>query len=437
MSDGDSATESIGSGHLEDRRDRIGVLHVIDPASPDGGPCTLRLLADVIGCMQSARHDVLIVGSASDVAQARACCIEPAGSMCPPRSLPFAGQRALGRYLKYRRMCGRGDDLVHAWTARTAGLAAQAARRIPRLATLHVGPASETTGFASRYYIRAMERSNIAVLAASTSVEREYRMAGLSRQRSALMPPAVDPNSPALLPRQVVRASWPVYSSTFVVGLLSAPARWPDARAAATSAGRVVLSGRKVRLVLHPSAFRRIEAEAFLGCVSLRDLLILDESADQPWRIVNGLDAVVVPCPHRAAGSCASMLPILWSMAAGVPVIAEAPAASKRASASNGQERGAKWGGWGGSDVIEDGVNGMIIDPHDVNAASDRVAKLYDDREVGLLGRRLTDAARAAVDDAFHINAYCMRLRHAYELLLARGTTSERTQGVSVLSEVR
>ena len=49
---------------------------------------------------------------------------------------------------------------------------------------------------------------------------------------------------------------------------------------------------------------------------------------------------------------------------------------------------------------------------------------------VGLLGRRLTDAARATIDDAFHINAYCMRLKHAYELLLA-GRTARATRGRS------
>jgi hypothetical protein len=58
----------------------------------------------------------------------------------------------------------------------------------------------------------------------------------------------------------------------------------------------------------------------------------------------------------------------------------------------------------------------LLIDPQDVNGASHQIARLHDDRS---LGHRLGLAAHSLVRDTYDIESYAIRMKHAYELLLA------------------
>jgi glycosyltransferase involved in cell wall biosynthesis len=86
------------------------------------------------------------------------------------------------------------------------------------------------------------------------------------------------------------------------------------------------------------------------------------------------------------------VMPLLWAMCAGVPVIAEASEAVR--------------------DIIDDGLSGMLVEQHDVNAAADRVCRLMDDPTVaGRIGMQ----GRAMTERRYHVSAFCVRLKELYE----------------------
>jgi glycosyltransferase involved in cell wall biosynthesis len=357
----------------------------------------MRLAAGLIGSMTSATHEVVIIGPSRHMALAQRCGLKPSGWLAPPGSVPFGGRRDLARFVAALSARGRRPDVIHAWSTRSAALATLAAPEVARLATLHVGP---FPGFESRYHARVLRRNPAALLAASAVIARECRAAGFDRRHLALFPPAIDAAAAGPFTRSKVRARWQLQlgldPGTFVVGLLSEPIRWPDVRAAATSIARVTLAGRNIRLLVHPRAARRIEAQRFLREVDMEDFLIFDDRAAEPWTILRGLDAAYVSAGWRP-GPEPSMLPLLWSLACGVPAITELNDATRS--------------------IIDDEVNGLLVDPHDVNAASDRMVRLYDDRA---LGKRLAEAGASLIRDTYDMKSYTMRLKHAYDLLLTR-----------------
>jgi glycosyltransferase involved in cell wall biosynthesis len=146
------------------------------------------------------------------------------------------------------------------------------------------------------------------------------------------------------------------------------------------------------------------------------DLLIMEDRVAEPWRIVNGLDvAMLIGGPLntmdlRGAGSpfaaligggrrlrpMPGVMPLLWAMSAGVPVIAEASSAV--------------------SDIVDDGQTGLLVGQHDVNAAADRLCRIHDDPTIaGRLGMN----ARGFVQKNFHVSSFCVRLKDFYQRLTA------------------
>jgi len=384
-----------------DRAAAVRILHLINPALPDGGACTLRLLADVTSRLSSIRHDVVIIGCRRDVSLAHRCGVEPAGSIHPPTGLPLAGLHVLRRFIHSSGRAGARFSLVHAWTIQAAALAALAAPHTPRLVTPHVSPRPDLK---SRYLMRVLDTSGTPMLPASTTVERECRAIHNAARRATLLPPAVDPDSPLMVDRQKVRSRWAqeqlITERTFVIGLLCEPLSVADAREAATVAARLAISGRDVRLLVHSQVDRRRQAGEFLHKLSKGNLIIVDDAVAEPWRIVSGLDAAL-SFNGRDDRPSPSVLPLLWALAAGVPAIVE--------------DAGAV-GSLLSHEIIEDGVTGFIVWRHDANAAADRIVRLYDHRaQAAGMGQ----AGRALVYDTHQISAYCARLKHAYELLLA------------------
>lgn len=393
------------------------VLHLIDPGSPGGGACTLHLLAEVMQRLTSLHHDAVIIGTRRHLDLAQRCGVEPLGHLCVP---PLAGGRTLRRLLDTLESARGPYRIVHAWTARAAVLATLAAPQLPRLATLHVGPVS---GLQTHTLIRLLSDHRLPILAASAAVQREYLSLGVPRREVSLLPPAVNPQSIIMTDRQTVRKRWAedhqLDDQTFIVGLLCEPVSWPDAMAAVNVAARVALSGRRIRLVMHHAAAHRVEAEQYLRRMDMDDLIIVDDNVAEPWRMVAGLDAALLLGGDANARDLStsdavtwmsllfgggrrlrpvpSVLPLLWAFAAGVPVIAEDNDASRAI-------------------LHNEGVSGMLIDAGDINAACDRITRLYDDRTIA---GRVGGSETILLNSVFHISAYCVRLRQAYDQLLA------------------
>lgn len=403
--------QSHAASGIEERgRPSLRILHLINPALPGGGACTLRLLADVTRRLKTIKHDVVIIGSSRDAALARQCGVEPLGLLSPPRALPLAGMHVLRRFVHSSGNAGARFSLVHAWTVQAGALAALAAPHTPRLVTPHVSPAPDSK---NRYLMRVLDRSATPLLPASMAVERECRAMQRTQRCAVPLAPAIDPDAAALVDRRTVRARWAqeqlINERTFVFGLLCEPLSVADAREAATVAARLALSGRDVRLLVHSQVDRRRQAGEFLQKLSKGNLIIVDDEVATPWRIVNGLDAALA-FNGRDGRPTPSMLPLLWALAAGVPAIVEDTASDDSLSRH---------------EVIEDGVNGFIVPRHDANAAADRIVRLHDHPGPAV---RMGEAGKSLVNDTFHISTYCARLKHAYELLLAERSAGGRSR---------
>jgi hypothetical protein len=394
----------------------LKVLHLADPGTPGGGATTLHLLGEVVQRLNSIRHNVLLVGSRGHADLARRCGVEPLGRMSVPRQVPMAGRRSLVRFLEdHESACGR-FDLIHAWTARAAVLASMAAPDRKRLGMLAVGPLSDLN---SQFMMMLLEQRPMPLLAYSTAVKREYESLGVNHRSVSILHPAVNPASVDAMERDELRERWEVDEDTFIIGLLSEPVSWADARTAMAVVSRVAVTGRTVKLLVHPSAARRGEADRWSRRLERGNLLIVDDEVAEPWRIVNGIDAALLiggelnSMDMSAAGSFFSLLtgggrrlrpmpgimPLLWAMAAGVPVVAEASDAVR--------------------DIVEEGRSGLLVRQHDIDTACDRFIRLVDDR---VLARRIGANASEHVRHKFGISAYCVRLKDAYERVIAGRT---------------
>ena len=327
------------------------VLHLIDVASPWGGPCTQRLAAQSIARLQQAgwpTHDVLLIGRWSDAREAASCGLNVTGTIWPLQGRTLSASRAFGRWLAAARHASTAPDVIHAWSSSAGALAAVAAAAFPRVITPR--------------------------------------------------PLAVDLAPSALTPRREIRERWlreeGVALDEYVLGLLGEPADRFDARQAMHVGARTGLSSRRIRMIMSGRAMGRPQQHRFLAQLDLDQVIVQDERITRPWEVIRGLDAALVlaPTPRRHGGNAGlSSLPALWAHAARVPVIAEANAPL--------------------DGLVTHDRTGLMFPPRELNVACDRLARLHDDRS---LAGRLTDAAHHMASARFPIDVFCTRLDEAY-----------------------
>lgn len=374
------------------------ILHLIDAGSPGAGPCSLRLLADSVKRLEGIHHEVVVVGSGAHLALAHRCGVGAVGAVMPPTRLAARPPGGFRRLVARRPRAGTGFDLIHAWTGRCAALAALAAPRRPLVVTLPVGPTPR--GVATRFVLWALRRSSARFLAASSAVEQAYRALRLTGARMTVLAPGVEP-ADAGITAVAVRRRWAVGEETCMVGLLSETPQSADARTAASVVTLLAGAGRAVKLVVDPEARHRVAAQRWVRRARHSDTLLLDREIATPWRVVAGLDAVLIAEPHREGGSdrdgtIGGLGPLLCAMAGGVPVVAEINPVT--------------------TEVITDDRDGFLVGPNDKGAAAERLMALIDDRAKAA---RIGAAGRAHVSRAYQMDVYCDRLRGVYEEMMS------------------
>jgi len=358
----------------------VRILHLIDPASPGGGPGTLRLVAEALARTVGADHDVLIVGNSRHLRLARRCGLKARGRLGAPLNRPSLARSGLRSYLAASEAVGRGYDLLHAWTLSAAGLGIREAAGRPLLATAVAGPVS-------RPLLRRV--LSVPVLATTAAVRGDLEAAGWA---SGLLSPGVDREAIDPQQRVLLRERWGADETTFVAGLVGEPPAWADGRLAINALGRLALSGRDVRLVLHHEATAPDDLRRWLGKLGLGNIVVIDDAVVEPWRIVAGLDAALLANGIRARAAEPSVTPVLWAMAAGLPVVAEATASILG--------------------LIEDGASGLLFAPGDTNGAAACLLGVHDRRREAV---RIGDAARAMVERRFDVADFAARLDAVYE----------------------
>ncbi len=329
------------------------VLHLIDALSPWGGPCTFRLASQTIARLQSNgwhEHEVLLIGTHADVREAAMCGLGTHGSIWPLRRRTLAAVKGLRKWLMSRMASGENlaPSVIHAWSSSAGALAAVTAPSMARVVTPHPLAADpERSGYGDRESVR----------------DRWHEEDGIDRD-------------------------------DFVLGLIGEPAECFDARTAMHIAARTGLSSRRVRMLISGREQGRPEQHRFLARLDLEDLIVQDEAIMRPWKMLRGLDAAIILAPVAvglSASQSLSSLPVLMAQAAGVPVLAEAHAPT--------------------SGLVDHDRTGLTFPLGEVNAACERVARLYDDRT---LAARLVREAAEQVARRFSIEKFCSRLDEAY-----------------------
>jgi glycosyltransferase involved in cell wall biosynthesis len=378
----------VNSAETSTRRSErsTGVLHLVDPGSPAGGPCTLRLLGDLLESRAAtgdgAACDVALVGNAAHLDLAQRCGVRPRYHLRAALNAPLL---ALG---ELRRILRRADPhyaTIHAWSPATVVLAAFAGGDLERGAYLTMPPAP---GLETRLFRRAQRRA-CRIAAPDVATLNAIASRGVPSARLRVVPPAI--RTRLLAQAAVARRRWGVDDSAFVVGLLTGPPDRLDAGAVVRLIDRIAFTGRPMKLLLDPRTGRRLDAQRWARSMITSSEIIVDDAVAEPWRILAGVDAALFVNPSRirtsshvaAADAPIDPLPLPWAMAAGSAIVAQSGAVSEQ--------------------LIEHGRTGLLFPADDFNGASELLARVYDDREAA---RGLGEAARNAALDRCELEVF-------------------------------
>jgi glycosyltransferase involved in cell wall biosynthesis len=251
--------------------------------------------------------------------------------------------------------------------------------------------------FAPYLYNRAVD----AVAAISVPVARALEAAGVSPDRVVIIPSGVDCERfrpPGADERRIARERFGIASDEFAVGTVGALEERKGHRyllEALAALGAEPGSPRVVCLIAGKGSLagelsKIAERRAISGRV--RMLGQVEDSS----HLLAALDVFVFPSLKEGLG-----VAMLEAMASGLAVVA---------SASGGV-----------TDVIEDGVSGLLVPPADSHAIAKAISRLRDEQE----RRRLGAAARERVCAQFSIAAMARRTVALYRACLARQGPNE------------
>ncbi len=368
------------------------LLHLIDPDPCEAGACVLGLAADAVARLDHHRHDVLIIGDTSRMMLAARCGLRPLGGIPAALGRAALARRGLSRFLHADEAANGRYDLIHAWTM-TAAVVAATARPWH---TIIAGPLTSPPGpSVSKRAIMRINRSAVRVLVATPALQRDWTALGADQLLLTALAPGVDRQHLGPEDRAMLRSRWSADQTTFVVGLVGEPACCVDGQTAVMAGVRIIYTGRSVKLLAHHSTGLRREAANWAERVGLGDLLVVEDDLAQPWTVAPGLDAaLLVGCRPRSAPACHSpcgLLPALWAMAAGTPIIADATQPI--------------------ADLLEDERSGLMVQRGDVNAIARNILRLHDD---AALSNRLSQAAQQLVTTRFDAETFAQSLDDVY-----------------------
>ncbi|MCK4871169.1 MAG: glycosyltransferase [Phycisphaerales bacterium] len=369
----------------------LRVLHVVDPVSRSGGPCALRLLADGLGRVEGVEQDVLVLGGTADGELARGEGIDVFHRIAP------AGRQAVLASTAMRRFVRRHGpyDVVHAWSIPAYTLVALAVPGALRMLTLTAGPTSRRGAHWLRMALR--ERPG-TVLCASSVISRSLRSCGMSEDVVHVLHPGLDFGRIEHGDRARLREQWGIGESTRVIALVGEPASACDGWRASWILSGLAGVGLDAAVVV-PDGVREVHRGYERAArMDLADRFIVDGRAARPWSILPACDAALfLGDDTREAGRGGGRaepgaFPVLWAMAAGVMVVAEA--------------------GYAIGEVLEDHHSALLAKPGDDWGLVRALMRGLTDEQ---LAWRLRDTVRSEAFSYFSRQRYCSDLAVVYE----------------------
>lgn len=216
--------------------------------------------------------------------------------------------------------------MVHAWSVKSAALAASVFPDIPAVLTLWQRP--RALGWLDRRRAETAFGHCRRVMMTSSSLAGEYSAALGRPVNASVVELPVEAGRIDAKVRERVRSDWGVTPDTTVLAMIADPAASVDGRMVGYQAGVLSIAGRRSAAVM-PSRARDVErARRFRGHHRDREWEVVVE--DRPiWQWLPGCDVCVwiedgaARTGYRLMRERPACLGIGWAAAAGVPVVAE------------------------------------------------------------------------------------------------------------------
>ncbi len=369
------------------------VLNLIDAASPQARGTTLALMAaaqDRLGDHVSQR--TLLLGGtelARSAAQAGLC---EATVLSTPGGRAEWGWPAARWHLRGHNV---RPDLVHAWSVRSLMLGLLLYPRTPRVLTLALVPPRPVVHWL-RWFVAEAPGPTV-LLPISNTIRRELLSGGVAESAVHVLRPGLDLGRVPHTQRPTLRSQWGWGAAPerhTVVALLSDPPEATDVLPAMMAAGLAcevaATGGGRVHLLVHPRQTHRLRARRVARGIGKPDNLIDEPRLDRPWEILPACDAALTLGPHGGG------LSLLWAMAAGVPIVAQASYAV--------------------SEIVEDRHSALLTRPGSAATLARRLGQILADPGSA---RTLADTARHEAFSYFSRQRYGRALATVYGQILA------------------
>lgn len=365
------------------------VLHLFDASDVSLPHARLALLAQSIGRLAGVEQDVCLLGNRDLETAAQSLGISARWRF------NVAGKHAAAGYFSVRRaLRGLSYDLIHCWSSGAMGAATLAvllAPRTPRVVTVTQPPTRCQAHWARMLSSEAP--STTTWLPISQTLARELKSGGVAASAVHVLRPGIDMGLVNHSERQVVRDSLGAEKNTLVVALISDPpevVNCVNAHMAVGLADQILrASGVRAMLVVHPQQKAIDQSMAAGRELGLADTLVIDERVACPWSLLPGCD-VALAMENTAGG-----LPLLWAMAANVPIIGEANYAI--------------------SEIVEDRHSALLAKPGIPKAITHRLTQIANDKQ---LAWKLKDTARHEAYSLFSRQTYVQSLLSVYEQIV-------------------
>ncbi|MAB83580.1 MAG: hypothetical protein CMJ24_09130 [Phycisphaerae bacterium] len=298
------------------RGDLVRILHLIDVYPGSDGRCLHRQLRRTLHGLagDGFEHVVLEVG-AGDRRQPQ--LPRTSGRIGTMGDRMLANGEALQDVLdSWTHLHGR-FDLVHAWGSRSIQLRSTCDEAPPCIGTVD----SIRLGATQRQsMLRLQDSCRFQLQVGCEGVVEALRARGLGRLDMQVRPFGVDVFDAMNVDRDR-RAEWGADDDTIVFGVLGDPVGWTHLRSLLGVPARLAIGGHPIRILTHPDVYGFDLCRDWLESMGHGDKLVVDSDLAGHRTPISSADVLLVPGTSGRRDEVMGVLPLLWSMKAGKPVL--------------------------------------------------------------------------------------------------------------------
>jgi glycosyltransferase involved in cell wall biosynthesis len=308
----------------------------------------------------------------------------------------FRVQRSLQRI--YRILSAQSFDLVHTHGYFADIIAAPVCRylKLPHISTCHGFISNGGSLSLYNKLDKLMLRSCSRVIAVSAEIKGELMASGIRASKIVVIQNAVKGNrreKSSAEEREEKRRALSLGPDAFVIGYVGRLSREKGVGHLIEAAGLLKGHIREFKILLLGDGPQRAELEGLVRSLGLEKEVEFTGFQSDIASWLPAMDVFVLPSLTEG-----TPMALLEAMSFGVPVIA---------SAVGGVPK-----------VVDDGVNGLLVEPGDHRGISEKIAAYCRDP---LLGERMAARGVDTIRERFDVHAWCSRIEGLYGELVEKG----------------